>query len=384
MKAKLRIGFVVNPFAGAGGPAALKGSDAISTRKAILAGQIEQTALGRAALFIHALKAHVQDTACLTFWTVQGDMGATILRDAALPFQCVPYQPHCPTLADDTRRAVIALCASKIDLLVFVGGDGTARDVCESLGVEGLNKQWVLGVPAGVKMQSAVYAVSPNAAAQVIAHMIGGELVAVAECEVRDLDEAAYVKGQVKSRYFGSLWVPDEPQFVQAVKQGGLEVEPLVISDIADQLKEWITGDTLVIMGPGSTTQQVAEQWGADKTLLGVDVFCAYQCVGRDLTSESLSAMLNQHAGELMLVLTVMGGQGHIVGRGNQQLSASILKRIGQDRTKLIATRGKLRTLEGRALLVDSGDPDLDKQWQGYMPVLTGYDEHVLYPVGYR
>jgi len=371
-----RLGLVVNPLAGVGGPAAQKGSDHQGIQAQARRGELSLTAPARALQFLQRLV--VPEECALTLVTVPGPMGGDLLQGLPLHAEIADYRPATHTTAADTQESVHALLAQRLDLLVFVGGDGTARDVCRVVGPS----QPVLGVPAGVKMHSGVYAISPAMAAELVSQLMAGALVNLGLREVRDIDEDAFRLGQVKSRYFGEMLVPEEGHFVQQVKQGGLEVEELVLLDIAQHLDREMTSDTLVIAGPGSTTLGVLRNWGLEGTLLGVDLILGGQLVGRDLDAVTLERNLSEHTGPVLLVITAIGGQGHVTGRGNQQLTPWVLRRVGRDRLRIIATKTKLKTLAGRPLAMDSGDPALDKEWSGYIPVITGYEDVVLYPLG--
>jgi predicted polyphosphate/ATP-dependent NAD kinase len=236
-----------------------------------------------------------------------------------------------------------------------------------------------LGVPAGVKIHSGVYAVTPKAAGEIVAMLIKGELVTLGDQEVRDIDEEAFRKGTVRAKYYGELLVPQEHRFLQHVKNGGKESEELVLDDIAADIIEKMDPDSLYVMGSGSTVAAVMEQLGLPNTLLGVDLIKDQELIASDCTAQQL---LDLTAGQpTELVITLIGGQGHIIGRGNQQLSPELLKRLGKENINVIATKTKLRELEGRPLIVDSGNPDLNHELAGVIKVTTGYHDSVLYRV---
>jgi predicted polyphosphate/ATP-dependent NAD kinase len=373
---QFRLGLVVNPLAGVGGPAAHKGSDHADIQARARRGELPLTAPGRARSFLQQLV--VPDGCALTLITVPGPMGADLVEGLPFQLELANYTPAAETTAQDTREGVSAILARRPDLLVFVGGDGTARDVCQVVD----DRQPVLGVPAGVKMHSGVYAINPTMAAELVSQLLAGGLVNLEMREVRDIDEEAFRQGQVKSRYFGEMRVPEAGRFVQHVKQGGLEVEALVLLDIAEHLSREVTPDTLVILGPGSTTLTLMNNWGLEGTLLGVDLLLGMNLLVRDVDAPTLEQHLSEHTGSVLGVVTAIGGQGHVIGRGNQQLTPTVLRLIGRDRLRIVATKTKLKTLSGRPLLMDSGDAILDREWAGYIPVITGYEDVVLYPLG--
>ncbi|HEY7773064.1 MAG TPA: ATP-NAD kinase family protein [Marinagarivorans sp.] len=373
---KLRLGFLINPYAGVGGPAALKGSDLAELQLAASEGRVPLRAPPRAHTFWQRLEPVLET---LDVIAAPGQMGADWLAQWQIACVSIALDVPALTTAEHTQQAAKAMLAAGVDLLVFVGGDGTARDVFSAVGERVL----VLGIPAGVKMHSGVYAINPQCAAEVVAQLASGELVAESVQEVRDIDEVLFRQGVVKARYFGEMRVPCAAEFVQAVKQGGMEVEALVLVDIADHLREQFDDGALIIWAPGSTTLGVLREWGHEGTLLGVDVLLPSKLLVKDVDALQLHALLAQHAGPIELVLTAIGGQGHIIGRGNQQISAELLSRIGRDHMHVIATRTKLKSLQGRPLLLDSGSPELDSEWSGLISVIAGYNDLLLYPVGY-
>lgn len=375
----LTIGFLVNPIAGAGGPAAHKGSDLLKTRRALLAGEIQPRSPLRAQQFLTALAPQVN----YQFVTAPGVMGEDLLQQYRPgSYRCVDVVLQQDTSEKDTQKIVAQMLHAGVDLIVFVGGDGTARDVCSVVG----SKVPVLGVPSGVKMHSGVFAITPSAAACVLSEVFSGELVSLQEQEVRDIDEEALQKGAVKSRYYGSMLVPDEVRFIQAVKSGGIEVDELVLADIAAEISERIEDEenrnALVIFATGSTTQFIQQELGCPGSLIGVDVTKNAELIAVDVNATELELIVSEHVGKVIIVLTAIGGQGHILGRGNQQLVPSVLRRVGRDNLWLVMTKTKLKNLAGRPLLIDSNDPELDRLWQGLVPVVTGYHDQVLYRLG--
>ncbi len=380
----LTVGFLVNPIAGAGGPAAHKGSDLAITKESVAAGDLTLRAPERAKQFLSALDENNQ----FELVSAPGVMGADYLPECSrLQYRVLSSELSSSTSDGDTKKIVTLLMQAHVDLIVFVGGDGTARDVCSVL--ESNDKQQtfpVLGVPSGVKMHSGVFAITPSAAAAVLNEVVSGALVSLVEQEVRDIDEQALQKNVVKSRYYGAMLVPDEVRYIQAVKSGGVEVDELVLADIAAEVAERIEdcdGDTtLIIFATGSTTQFIQQEMHCPGTLLGVDVFKSGHLIAEDVTAVELEALVSDHEGNVIIVLTAIGGQGHILGRGNQQLSPKVLRRVGRDNLWIVMTKTKLEALEKRPLLMDSNDPALDAQWQGLIPVITGYHDQVLYRLG--
>ncbi|PAU63720.1 ATP-NAD kinase [Pseudomonas sp. PIC25] len=369
--AAFHIGLIINPLAGLGGAVGLKGSDGVAAEA--LARGAEPRAAARTRIALECLRPVAQRIEFLTF---PGPMGGDLLAEMGFAHRVLGHLGDGPTSASDTREAVAALQAAGVALILFAGGDGTARDICSVIR-EG---QPVLGIPAGVKIHSGVYAISPRAAGELARRLVEGGLVRLASGEVRDIDEAALRDGRVAARWYGELCVPEEGGFMQHVKQAGMESEELVLSDLAAWLEDSWEPDVRYVFGPGSTLHGLARNLGLETTLLGVDVIESGRVIGRDLGEQALFELVDGHPA--FLLVTAIGGQGHIIGRGNQQISPRVLRAIGLDRLRVVATKRKLQTLEGRSLLVDSGDPVLDDSFPDVVRVWAGYKEELLYPVG--
>ena len=374
------LGFIINPFAGIGGKVGLKGSDGEAIRTEAFARGATPQAIERARI---ALEAIVDYKDKLNILTASGDMGENLLKDMGFSYQVV-HQSQEPSVFQDTIDAAQIMAGlndnsdHSIDVLLFAGGDGTARNIYEA--VDGAVP--VLGIPAGVKIHSGVYAVTPHAAGLVIEKMISQELVSLLETSVMDIDEEAFRQGIVKAKQYGEMQVPAEHRYVQATKSGGREVEELVLQDIADFIIDNMDEDDYYLIGSGSTCAFLMETMGLDNTLLGIDCVHQGQVIASDMTEQAILQLLEQHPQKVKLVITVIGGQGHIIGRGNQQLSSSVLSQLDKDDIFIIATKTKLKELEGRPLIVDSDDPQLNQEFAGVIKVITGYEDFILYPVG--
>ncbi|MBQ0759396.1 MAG: ATP-NAD kinase family protein [Zhongshania sp.] len=374
-----KLGLIVNPLAGLGGPLGMKGSDGLDL------SEVPSGDLGRSTARALRCLARIASSQSgqLTVYGFAGEMSAQAASGdesdrVGLTFVSVGNAAdRSKTTPADTQGAALTLLNHGVDLLLFVGGDGTARDIYSAVGTQ----VPCLGVPAGVKMHSGVYAVSPESAADIVLALMAGGLVELSEQEVRDIDEDAFRAGSVRSKYFGELLVPSIGGFLQHVKSGGREQEELVLADITDHIIESMDPNTLYIIGPGSTTAAVMAQLGLANTLLGFDAIASSALQGGDLNAEQLATLIAGHSGPIKAIITAIGGQGHILGRGNQQLTPALIRAIGRENFIVIATKTKITALEGRPLLVDSNDPVLDIEWQGYIQVVTGYRDVVMYRV---
>lgn len=365
-----RLGLIINPLAGLGGGVALKGSDGVADLALALGAAPRATERTRVALqTLLPLRERLE------FLSFPGPMGGDLLEEMGFRHQLIGELASDITSAEDTRRAVTLLQDAGVALILFAGGDGTARDVA-AVAREG---QPVLGIPAGVKIHSGVYGVSPRAAGELVRRLAEGGLVRLTQGEVRDLDEAALREGRVAARWYAELSVPQEGHFLQHVKQAGMETEELVLVDIADWLRDSWEDDVRYVFGPGSTMHGLARELGLETTLLGVDVIENGEVIARDVTEQQLFELVDDYPAHLLV--TVIGGQGHILGRGNQQISPRVVRAIGLERLRVVATKRKLGTLEGRPLLVDSGDETLDESFPAVIRVWAGYKEELLYPL---
>lgn len=371
---QFKLGLIVNPVAGLGGSVALKGSDGEETAAKAIALGAEPKSNSRTKAALEVLVPHQSN---ITIYTVNDEMGEQTAKALGFNTQVV-YQSNSPTTSDDTEAAARLLQQQGVDLILFAGGDGTARNICHA--VE--DSVPVLGIPAGCKIHSGVYAITPKAAGRVVEMLVKGELVTLSDADVMDIDEVAFRQGTVKAKRYGEMQVPSEVRYVQAVKNGGKETDELVLADIAAYVVSEMDADTLYVMGSGSTVGAVMEEMGLENTLLGVDLVEDQALVGQDLTAQQLLELTTGR--ETKLVITLIGGQGHIFGRGNQQLSPALIKAIGRDNIIVVATKTKLQALNGRPLICDTGDSKLDDELSGYIRVTSGFNDHIMYAVGHQ
>ena len=355
----MRIGLIVNPFAGLGGPLGLKGSDGVEARRA-LAGAGRAYAAARATTMLRRL-----DARGLTLLTAGGAMGEDVAGAAGFEPRVVYHPGSEATSAADTVAAANAINARGVDLLVFAGGDGTARDLLDAA----VGATPVLGLPAGVKMHSAVFATSPAAAAAAIEGLASPPF-ATAPAEV--IDRAGPDQAP---RLFGVLTALASPrrQAAKASPPGVWEADlRAAATHLADELRE----APLAVIGPGATMALVKAAMPGTGTLLGVDAYADGTQVTRDADAATLLAIADQRP--VRIALGVVGGQGFLLGRGNQQLSPALVRRATRDGLTVLAAADKLAALPGGRLLVDSGDPELDTLLAGHLAVRTGVRRTML------
>ncbi|MDL9979435.1 ATP-NAD kinase family protein [Microbacterium sp. ASV49] len=435
------LGLIVNPIAGVGGPAGLAGSDGADVQRSALARGASARASARAALALGSLPVGT------TVLTAAGAMGEDAVRAAGLE-AVVVFEPGDPTSSADTTAATRALVAAGATLILFAGGDGTARDVAAGLwhpsgplserqrdetsqadlgnslrfdslrslndrhvgaarslndrrvgtarslndrhvgaGAPSLNDQRgtvaALGIPAGVKMYSPVFAVSPRAAGGLAAAWLDGDLPGQ-QREVLDIDEAAMRRARVEPRLYALMNVPYRAGRTQARKAPTPTDEKDAVAAAARGAASMLRPGVRYLLGPGGTMAELARALGVEKTPLGVDVVLDGELV---LSAASEQQLLDEIAeGPAQAVVSVIGGQGFLLGRGNQQLSARVLRALGdgpdgRGPLLVVAPESKLVDLRGRALLVDTGDLAVDAALAGFVRVVTGAAASSLYPV---
>ncbi len=367
----MRLGLVVNPIAGMGGRLAFKGSDDVALVAAARERGEAAVAPARATEALRRLTALGGDVEVLAY---AGAMGEDEARSAQL-VPTVLGSTSRVTTAQDTRTAAAAMAERGVDLLLFAGGDGTAVDVLQAIG----DRIPVLGIPAGVKMHSAVFAVNPRSAGELAASLAQDGVRSVRPAEVMDVDEALLRAGSVSARLHGFLNVPDARQHLQSAKARSLGSEAAAQDAIAHHLIDQVLRGGTWLIGPGTTTGVILARLGLEKTLLGVDVVRDGRCQIADADERSLLELLKtQDAG---IVVTPVGGQGFLFGRGNQQFSARVIEQVDRGRIVVVSTEAKIARLRGAPLRVDTGDPGLDASLAGYTRVVVGYNREIVYPV---
>jgi predicted polyphosphate/ATP-dependent NAD kinase len=375
----MRIGFLINPIAGMGGRVGLKGTDGV-LEKAVALGA-EPVAPGRAEQMLGQLRQALdrEKLPCVIEWlTCSGKMGEQALRAFGFDDIEVVHQTSAKPSANDTTAAAHAFIQAKADLVVFCGGDGTARDIVAIT----KDNVPVLGIPSGVKMYSGVFGITVAKTADIIVCFLRGE-IPIATVDVVDLDEERYRQGEWAVRLHHTALTPFEPTRTQLAKALIAESSDAAVkAEIAEELCELIRTDSdrLYLLGPGSTIRAVAEGLGVDKTLLGIDALVAGRLVGHDLNETGLWALLERYQ-EASLIVSPIGAQGFVLGRGNLQISPKIVRRIGIDNILVVATPAKIARTT--TLRFDTGDSALDSAFQekGYISVVTGFRRRRLVPV---
>ena len=365
---KRTIGLIVNPVAGMGGSVGLKGTDGEMYKKALELGAKPVTPERTKDVL-----SHIRNKDKITLFVAPGKMGERHVEGTDMPYTVIGRVGG-DTAAEDTKRISEEMVNNGIELLVFVGGDGTARDICDTIS----SKIPVVAVPGGVKVFSSVFSVSARAAAEMIQAFV--ESTDLIEEEVLDIDENAFREGRLASKLYGYLLVPNVKKLLQGAKEAsgisGSSVEWK--KEIATYTVEEMGKRVLYLLGPGTTLKAIADELGVPKTLLGIDAIFEGKSAGRDLNEKGILALFDKYK-KRKIILTPIGGNGFILGRGSKQFTPEVIKQVGRENIMVVATRDKINRLD--CLRVDTGDLDLDRLLSGYMEVTVGYKEKMMVKV---
>lgn len=361
----MKLGLIVNPIAGMGGRVGLKGTDGEDVlKKAIELGAVPESPK-KAVKALEILKPLKGELEIITY---PGKMGEDEAREAGFT-PTVIGDTKGSSSPVDTEEAAKKLVEMGVEIILFAGGDGTARNICNAIET----KVPVIGVPAGVKIHSAVYANDPRSAGSVVLNFFEDPDMELKEAEVMDIDEVAFRGGVVTAKLYGFMKIPVQETLTQSTKaSGGRISEEDILEAIAMRIVDDMEDDVYYIIGSGTSTRYIMELLELENTLLGVDIVKNKELIVKDANERDILDTIKGH--EAKLVITVIGGQGYIFGRGNQQLSGEVIKTIGKENIRVIATKSKLMSLGGKPLLVDTGNDEVNQMFSGHFKVLTNYD----------
>ncbi|RLE65630.1 MAG: ATP-NAD kinase [Thermoprotei archaeon] len=374
-----KVGFIVNPIAGMGGRVGLKGTDGEAVlRRAIELGA-RPVAWRRGLRFLRKLKKLLNHDGEILFLTVSGKMGERLLQKTFFGNYRVVLKAPRKTTACDTKNACRLFLEKKVDIIVFVGGDGTARDVLTVVG----QRVPVLGVPSGVKVYSSVFGVSPEASARLLVLYLRGKCI-LRLAEVVDVDEEAFRKGLLSVKVFGYMKVPYEPLYLQSSKNSiplTSEEEENKDSIAKYVVENLIEKNVIYILGPGTTVETIAKRMNLKKTVLGVDVLLNGKLIARDVNEREILDILSRLRLPTKIIVSPLGREGFLFGRGNQQISPRVLRKVGLENIIVVATRIKLR--ETPVFFVDTGDKGVDRLFaqRKFVKVLVDYNEYTMVKV---
>ncbi len=368
-----KLGLIINPVAGIGGRVGLKGSDGLDMfARAKKLGAVPESS----ARAVEALKILLPIENRFEIVTYPHEMGEDEAIQAGFRPMVMGNIVTGATTPNDTHAAALSMRQAGVDLLLFCGGDGTAKDIHDAIG----DSMTVLGIPAGVKIHSGVYAKTPRDAGWATRRFLEDKSTGVCNAEVMDIDEDAVRMGHIAARCHGYLRVLDDRRHIQVAKSGAAPSVSESLRSIVAGVTEEMAEERLYVMGPGTTVGAVMDELEIPNTLLGIDVVQNKMSVSSDVTESELLGLL--HGRPATIIVTVISNQGYILGRGNQPISPAVVRKVGKEQIIVIALPQKLASLSGRPLLVDTGDSDLDDSLSGYWRVMTGYRQYSMYPVG--
>ncbi len=372
MSRAFRLGLIVNPVAGMGGRVGLKGTDGLSEQARQLGAEPQSE-----ARTLRALRRLGAQRAGIAILAAGGSMGAAVANEAGLLCQVVT-EPTGATSATDTANAVRAMMAAQADLILFAGGDGTARDIFVIAG----DSAPILGIPSGVKMQSAVFAASPEAGGDLVAAILAmadRSRLQYRQSEVMDIDEDELRRGAISPRLFGYARVPHIPLLLQNAQVRNHGLDEAALDSAARRIATAMEPDTVYAVGPGRSAKRILGALDLSGSLLGTDLVTGGRVIARDANERAILDLARDR--KLRIIVGVIGGQGFVFGRGNQELSPSVIRRAGRDAITIIASQQKLLALTDKRLLVDTGDPALDRELAGYWRIVVGPQEDMVMQV---
>ena len=361
----LKIGLIINPIAGMGGKVGLKGTDGEKT-----VSLAEKLGAKPESNFktLEALKEFTSLKDSFEFITCHGEMGETIVKELGFNAKIIG-EKNPVTNSDDTKLAATEMKNLGVSLILIAGGDGTARDVFEAIG----DSTPILGIPTGVKIYSGIYALSPYYAGKAVQQYLLGKLTELTLSEVMDINEEDFRAGKLTVQIFGYLKTFEEPSLVQGTKNSSVATEKDELLGISSELIRQMEENTYYIVGSGTTLQPLMDELELKNTVLGIDIILNKKPISNE--TEILKLITGK---KVKLIVTIIGGQGYIFGRGNQQISSTVIREIGKENIIVAATTTKLNALLGKPLRVDTGDQELNKELSGYIQVITGYKQKYL------
>ena len=374
-----RIGVLVNPDAGLGGKLGLKGSDGQADIARSM-GAEDRSGPRMEKMLIYF--SSIDRTENIEWVTSDGRMGSDWFPNNFSDKVESIHSSKGKTSASDTCDLVKQLLESKIDVLIYGGGDGTTRDIVRNLQENNCPELPIIGVPSGVKMHSGCFATSPKAAAEVLSSWIRGDLL-VSNTEVLDLDEEKYRQGKWIVKLYAEAMTPNSPKWMQGSKELiQTDSEEEIIQGISEHIFEsLVEEDRMIIWGSGGTLRTIGKMLNFNLTTLGIDITVGKSQIATDVNEQQITQHIQSHSGIISLLLSPMGGQGFLIGRGNLQLSPKVIRMIGIENIIGIVTPSKL--LSVRKLRIDSGDDELDSEFSElkYMKVIQGYRTTRIIPI---
>lgn len=373
----IKIGIIINPIAGMGGKVGLKGTDGSLVLEEAIKRGATPISPGKSIQFFNSLKL-CPSLNQIRFYVPPGDMGENSIKVSGIQYTLVDYKLDNQTSANDTTNIAKIMITIPVDVILFFGGDGTARDVYRGVKSE----VPILGIPSGVKIHSGIFTKTIYAGTDLICELSLLESIECVSREIIDLDEISFRKDKIVTKIYGIASVPFSQgnlQVSKSISNSGSESDN--IDGIMNTYKEQIRSDVIYILGSGSTLKVFSKIFGIEKnkTVLGIDIVKNNQIIKKDANEEEILNIINKNEKNSMkLILTPIGGQGFLLGRGNLQLSPKVVRKVGLNNIDIISTRNKLNSLARSVLYVDTGDNDLDESFKKFWKVLIDYNEYKM------
>lgn len=366
------IGLIINPIAGMGGKVGLKGTDGFEIlERAKKLGAVRESE-EKASITVEYISKNLDgiDIEILTF---SEDMGENLCKKYNLKYELINKDIKRNNDYKDTELAAEIMLRNNVDLILFAGGDGTARNIYNVI----KDNIPVIGIPTGVKIHSAVFAINPKNAGRVAVEFLKNENMELIESEVMDIDENLLKEDKLVAKLYGYMRIPFEKNSMQSLKVGGTSSESLIQEEISRFVVDNMEEDINYIIGPGTSTREIMKILKLPYTLLGVDIVKNKKIILKDATEKEILKIIEKE--KVKIIISLVGGQGYIFGRGNHQISWRVLDKVGKENIMIISTANKIISLNGKAMLVDTGNENVDKNLQGYYRVIVGYEEEYVY-----
>ncbi|MCF8067957.1 MAG: ATP-NAD kinase family protein [Desulfobacterales bacterium] len=373
---KTKIGLIVNPVAGMGGKVGLKGSDGDDIYRRALELGAHPVSPGRTRKALEILSDIKEDVELYTYPFEMGEDEAISCGFTPVVFGAITPGATKP---EDTTRAAKELVRRGVSLLLFTGGDGTARNIYDAVS----DSFPVLGIPGGVKIHSGVYAASPVKAARLVIDFVRNNgKISLQTAEVMDIDEELIRQDKVSAKLYGFMKIPYERGLNQSSKAGSNPGEGVHQDEIASDIIHNMDKDVIYLVAPGTTTKTFMDKLGLKGTLLGIDAVRNQKIEATDMNEAGiLDLMKREPDTRFKIIIAIIGRQGYLFGRGNQQLSADVIRQVGRENIIVVATENKILSLKGEPFLLDTGDEELDKELEGYIKVIIGFGKRQVYAV---
>lgn len=365
-----RLGLIINPIAGMGGKVGLKGTDGENTLNKAISLGASKISPEKAKIALQYIKDNVDGLEIITY---PGDMGENECTELEITPTIIGHIAAGSTTGIDTEMAASDMLKEEVALILFAGGDGTARNIYNSV----KDNVPVIGIPTGVKIHSAVFGTNPLNAGKVVVDFFHNRSVEIRGSEVMDIDEEAFRSGKVVAKLYGYMHVPYKQEYVQSLKAGCIYSDNICLEGIADYIIDNMKKEYIYLIGPGTTTRKILQKMNLPNSLLGVDIVKNGELIKNDANEREILEIVE--CNKFKIIVTLIGGQGYIFGRGNQQIGPNVIKSAGKENIIIVSTPNKLIDLKGNPLLVDTGDEYTDNMLQGFYRVIVGYDETYIY-----